>query len=56
MTSWFTDSTSTIIYWYLAADPVANGFELGHLAVLAGASVVLVVAAALLFERRDLAS
>ena len=47
---------ASAFYWYLASDPVANGFELGHLAVLATASVVLVIAAALLFERRDVAS
>ena len=47
---------ASAFYWYLASDPVGNGFEVGHLAVLAGASVVLVVAAALLFERRDVAS
>ena len=47
---------ASAFYWYLASDPVANGFEFGHLAVLATASVVLVVAAALLFERRDVAS
>lgn len=47
---------ASAFYWYLSSDPVANGFELGHLAVLATASVVLVAAAALLFERRDLAS
>jgi ABC-2 type transport system permease protein len=43
-------------YWFLASDPVANGFDAGHLAVLAGASALFTVAGALLFERRDLAS
>jgi ABC-2 type transport system permease protein len=43
-------------YWYLASDPLANGFELGHLAILAAASVVLTIAAALMFDRRDVAS
>ena len=44
------------IYRYLSSDPVANGFELGHLAVLAAASLSLAVVAAVLFERRDVAS
>jgi ABC-2 type transport system permease protein len=43
-------------YWYLASNPVANGFDLGHLAVLAGATTVLTVGAAVLFNRRDVAS
>lgn len=43
-------------YWYLASDPVARGFNFGHLAVLAVASVVLTILAAALFDRRDVAS
>ncbi|MBN1528098.1 MAG: ABC transporter permease subunit [Thermoleophilaceae bacterium] len=43
-------------YWYLSSDPVSNGFDAGHLAVLAGAGVALTALAALLFERRDVAS
>jgi ABC-2 type transport system permease protein len=43
-------------YWYLSSDPLANGFDLGHLAVLAGASVLLTAIAAELFDRRDVAS
>ena len=41
-------------YHYLGYDPLANGLDLSHAAVLAGATVVLVVIAAVAFERRDL--
>ena len=41
-------------YWYQGSDPLSNGFDLGHLAVLAALSVVLAVAAAWFFDRRDL--
>jgi ABC-2 type transport system permease protein len=43
-------------YWYLASDPVASGFNLGHVAVLAAASGLLTIVAAVLFDRRDVAS
>ncbi len=40
-------------YWYQGSDPLSNGFDVGHLAVLLAASVILTVASAVLFERRD---
>ncbi len=47
---------ASAFYWYLASNPVANGFDIGHLAVLAGASTLLTIVAAVLFDRRDVAS
>ena len=41
-------------YHYLGYDPLGNGLDLGHAAVLAGATLVLVAVAAVAFERRDL--
>ena len=41
-------------YHYIGYDPLANGLEPVHAAVLACLAVACVVAAALLFERRDL--
>ena len=43
------------IYYFIGGNPMANGLNLVHSGVLVGASVVLVVAASHLFERRDLA-
>ncbi len=40
-------------YWYQGSDPLSNGFDVGHLAVLLAASVILTMASAVLFERRD---
>lgn len=40
-------------YWFQASDPIGTGFDLGHLAVLAAASVVLTAGAIWLFDRRD---
>jgi len=41
-------------YWYDESDPIANGVDLGDLAVLAAATALLTVAAAILVRRRDL--
>lgn len=41
-------------YYYLSADPLAHGADGGQLALLAGVSVVLAVAAVLAFRARDL--
>jgi ABC-2 type transport system permease protein len=41
-------------YHYMGYDPLTNGLDAGHALVLAATSVVLVVAAAIAFERRDL--
>lgn len=40
-------------YYYTENQPLANGLSLGNLGVLLGLSVVLVMLAAILFERRD---
>jgi len=42
-------------YYYIGADPLQNGLNLGHAAVLIGLTAVLLVVALLAFERRDLA-
>jgi ABC-2 type transport system permease protein len=41
-------------YHYIGYDPLANGLDLGHAAVLLLATFTLIAFAALLFERRDL--
>ena len=41
-------------YHYIGYDPLANGLDPGHAAVLAAASLVLLALAVLAFERRDL--
>lgn len=41
-------------YYYLGGDPLRNGFDLGGLAVLAAASLVLCVIAVWGFNRRDI--
>jgi ABC-2 type transport system permease protein len=43
------------IYYYSGADPLANGLSLAHVAVLLSTIVGLVIASAVLFERRDIA-
>ena len=43
-------------YWYLHSNPLASGFVLGDLGVLAAMSVVPAVIAAELFDRRDISS
>jgi ABC-2 type transport system permease protein len=42
-------------YYYIGADPLKNGLNLGHAAVLIGLTGLLLVVALLAFERRDLA-
>ena len=41
-------------YYYLSSDPLLNGMNWGHGAVLLGLFIVLVAAAVALFDRRDL--
>lgn len=43
-------------YYYNAAEPVRNGLDLGHVAVLLVLTAIFAVAAVLMFERRDLTS
>ena len=42
-------------YYFIGADPLKNGLNPGHAAVLIGLTAVLLVVALLAFERRDLA-
>jgi ABC-2 type transport system permease protein len=42
-------------YYYIGADPLVNGLNLGHVAVLLGLIVVLLAVALLAFQRRDVA-
>ncbi len=44
----------SVFHYYSGGDPLVNGLNLGHAALLAGLTVVLVVAAVGLFDRRDL--
>ena len=41
-------------YYYEGSDPIGNGVDVGHLAVLAAATTALVAFAALAIGRRDL--
>lgn len=41
-------------HYYLSSDPLRTGMPWGHAALLAGLATVLVVAAVVLFQRRDL--
>ncbi len=41
-------------YYYLGSNPLERGVDFGHLGVLVGAAVLLVVAAAATFERADI--
>jgi ABC-2 type transport system permease protein len=41
-------------HYYLSSDPLLNGMNWGHGAVLLGLFIVLVTAAVVLFDRRDL--
>lgn len=41
-------------HYYEGSDPIANGIDVGDLAVLAGAAIVMTAAAATLIRRRDL--
>ena len=42
-------------YYYIGADPLTNGLNLAHAAVLIGITAALLAAAIVTFERRDLA-
>ena len=42
-------------YYYISAEPLRNGLDLGHTAVLVGLTAVLLAVALIAFERRDLA-
>jgi ABC-2 type transport system permease protein len=42
-------------YYFIGADPLKNGLNPGHAAVLIGLTVVFLVVALFAFERRDLA-
>ena len=41
-------------HYYIGADPLTNGIDLAHAAVLVGLTLALVVVATVTFERRDL--
>jgi ABC-2 type transport system permease protein len=41
-------------YYFLTSDPLNNGMHWGHMGILAGLTAALVVAAVVLFDRRDL--
>lgn len=43
-------------YYYIASNPLVNGIDLGHAAVLVALSVVLLLIALFSFQRRDLAA
>ena len=42
-------------YYYIGADPLTNGLNPGHVAVLIGLTAVLLAVALFTFNRRDLA-
>ena len=42
-------------YYYIGADPLTNGLNLLHAAVLTGLTLALLAVALVTFERRDLA-
>jgi len=41
-------------YYYIGGDPLLNGLNAGHAGALVGLTAIFIVAALLLFERRDL--
>lgn len=43
-------------YYYISAEPLMNGLNLGHAAVLVRLTAVLLVVALVTFERRDVAA
>ena len=45
----------TPFYYYIGADPLSNGLDPAHAAVLAVATVLLFLVAVVTFERRDIA-
>ena len=44
----------SLFYYYIGADPLTNGLDLGHARVLVGLTAVFFVVALVTFERRDL--
>ena len=42
-------------YYYSGADPLSNGLDPGHVAVLVGITMVLLAMGVFAFRRRDLA-
>lgn len=44
----------SLFYYYIAADPLNHGLNAGHAAILLGVSIVLLAAALLFFNKRDL--
>jgi len=45
----------SLFYYFIGADPLANGWNLGHVAVLVGVTVVFLAVAVIAFARRDVA-
>lgn len=43
----------SLLYYYIGADPLRNGLNLGHAAVLVGVALVLLAIGLFVFERRD---
>jgi ABC-2 type transport system permease protein len=43
----------SLLYYYIGADPLRNGLNLGHAAVLVGVTAVLLLLAVFGFQRRD---
>ncbi len=43
----------SLLYYYIGADPLRNGLNLGHAVVLLGVTAVLLGVAVLVFQRRD---
>ncbi|MFG2002973.1 ABC transporter permease subunit [Spirillospora sp. NPDC048911] len=43
-------------YYYIGGEPLKNGFQWGHLAILAAISLILVTAGTWTFNRRDIAA
>jgi ABC-2 type transport system permease protein len=43
----------SLLYYYIGADPLRNGLNVGHAAVLAGVSALLLAVAMVVFQRRD---
>ena len=44
----------SLFYYYIGADPLSNGLDLGHAAVLIGLTGIFLIVALVTFERRDL--
>ncbi len=45
----------SFFYYFIGADPLKNGLDAGHVAVLVGVTLVLLAVALVVFERRDVA-